>query len=108
MRKIILIVTTGVILWTCLLIGELAKQRAVINAHLPQSQTQTTEETHAFVLGSERGRLVVYRKGESEPYLTTDTFTYSLPKSDRRRLEQEGIEIEGEDKLRRVLEDYGS
>ena len=33
---------------------------------------------------------------------------YSLPKSDRRRLEQEGIEIEGEDKLRRVLEDYGS
>ena len=82
MRKIILIVTTGVILWTCLLIGELAKQRAIINAHLPQAQTQTTEETHAFVLGSERGRLVVYRKGESDPFLTTDTFTDYLTRSE--------------------------
>lgn len=108
MRKIVLIVVTGVILWSCLIVGELAKQRAVISAHLPQARTEATQETQAFVLGSEHGRLVVYRKGESDPYLTTDTFTYSLPKTDRRRLEQEGIEIEGEDKLRRVLEDYGS
>ena len=59
------------------------------------------------VMGTDKGRVVVYRAGESEPFMTTDTFVYSLPKSDKQKLEQ-GIIIEGEAALRKTLEDYCS
>ena len=45
--------------------------------------------------------------GESEPFMTTDTFTYTLPRADRNKL-GEGILIKGDRELRRTLEDYCS
>ncbi|MBR1481760.1 MAG: hypothetical protein IJ598_02195 [Ruminococcus sp.] len=105
MKKIILFSATGVILIACVITSAVAQQYAFTPPAV--AQTQQSQEDKRFVLGAERGRLVVYRQGESEPFITTETFTYTLPKPDRLRLEQ-GIEINGEAALRRTLEDYCS
>ncbi len=104
MKKLILIAVTGVILISCVIIGAAATGSAVESG---ASVSETAEEEKEFVITSEHGRLVVYRSGENEPFLTTDTFTSSLPRADKRKID-EGIEVKGEENLRRALEDYCS
>lgn len=101
-----LIFITGVILITCVIISSAFEAGNNIRQTVYHAQ-EVSETEKTFVMSSEHGRLVVYRKGEQEPFMTTDTFTYSLPKTDKRQLEQ-GIEIQGEEELRKTLEDYCS
>ena len=106
MKRIILISVTGAILIGCVLVQSAAEQRAAGNLSVSLSET-LPDSSKRFVMGTDKGRVVVYRAGESEPFMTTDTFVYSLPKSDKQKLEQ-GIIIEGEAALRKTLEDYCS
>ena len=103
-KKLILI--TGIILISCVVISSAFEANVQVSETVYQVP-EVTNVQKTFVMSSENGRLVVYRKGEQEPFMTTDTFTYSLPKTDKRQLE-EGIEIQGEEELRKTLEDYCS
>ena len=106
MKRIILISVTGAILIGCVIVSSAAQQRAAGNLTVSLSE-QLPDNSKRFVMSADKGRVVVYRAGESEPFMTTDTFIYSLPKSDKQKLEQ-GIIIEGEAALRKTLEDYCS
>lgn len=72
-----------------------------------QNVTQVDCKEDVFVLKSENNRLVVRKNGEKLPYMTTDTIVSSLPKGDIMLLEK-GIEVRGEENLRKYLEDYCS
>ncbi|HCA04549.1 MAG TPA: hypothetical protein DEO32_01485 [Ruminococcaceae bacterium] len=102
MKKAICIAATGVILISSVFIGELS---APSNASAAGASAHT--EPNKYVIKSESGRLVVYKKGADAPFMTTETFSTGLPKSDADRL-AEGVEVEGEQKLRKTLEDYCS
>lgn len=101
MKRLILI--TGLILISCTVIQTLAApQPATVSA-----AAQEKADEKRFFITEERGKIAVYRSGEAEPYLVTETVVNSLPKADRAAIRQ-GIEVRGEDKLRRLLEDYCS
>lgn len=102
MKKIIVIAAAGVILISCVLAGEAAR-----GAREAQSGAAQTASENVYVVKSEDGKLVVYRKGDSKPFMTTGTLSSGLPRSDARRLEN-GVEIEGTADLRKALEDYCS
>lgn len=58
-----------------------------------------------FILGSHNGYIALWRDGNPEP---AEVFPYcvaSLPEADQNALKQ-GIEIENEESLLRLLEDY--
>ncbi|MEE0872045.1 MAG: hypothetical protein UIH27_01065 [Ruminococcus sp.] len=98
-KKSVCIGVTGVILLICVCVSAFAAA--------PQSGEPAPEAPVKYVVKSERGRLTVYRFGESEPFMTTETFSSQLPKSDAERL-RHGVEVEGEQSLRKTLEDYCS
>lgn len=107
MKKVISL--TGVILLGCVMIS-------VFFAPQGAAQTGSTadfviEESSAneeiFLIKAENNRIIVYRQGESMPYLTTETMVSGLPESDIFRL-QKGIEVCGKENLRKALEDYCS
>lgn len=102
MKRLILI--TGMILIACTVIQALASPRP---ATAQQVAAQQEDGEKRFFLTEERGRLAVYRSGEAEPYLVTDTVVNSLPRADRAAIRQ-GVEVQGEAELRRLLEDYCS
>lgn len=104
MKKLILIAVTGVILISCMLISTAAAGSTAAGAAEISAADSAEKE---FLITSERGRLVVYRSGEDEPFLTTDTFTSSLPRQDQRKIE-DGITVRGEENLRKAIEDYCS
>ena len=58
-----------------------------------------------FLLGSHEGFIALWRSPGREPDLIFPYSIASLPRSDQLRLE-EGILIESEDALHRLLEDY--
>ena len=95
-----LVCITGIILISCLFTG-------MLFAPSSSAEIQNTVESSTVVLKSENNRIVVYKKGENSPYITTDTLTDSLPKGDVMRL-KEGIEVKGKAQLRKSLEDYCS
>lgn len=102
-----LIFTTGLILIFCVCLSS-AAERNIPAATNVEDYTVTTETQAAvYVLKSQNGRVAVFKAGESLPYITTNTLVSSLPRSDSRRLEK-GIEIDGELKLKRALEDFCS
>lgn len=105
MKKLICI--TGVILIGCVCISTLFTPSTMAETQTQNTVQQSTMQTEVFVIKSENNRIVVYRRGESSPYITTDTLTSSLPKVDIMELEK-GIEIEGTAKLKKSLEDYCS
>lgn len=72
-----------------------------------QSETVSNETKEIFIIKASGNHIVVYKKGESKPYLNTDTLIDSLPKGDIVYLEK-GIEVEGRNNLRKALEDYCS
>lgn len=100
MKKLVLI--TGLILISCTLTNALAAPAPAAPA------AQSAElEVKRFFITEERGRLAVYRSGEREPFLVTETVVSSLPRADRAAVRR-GLEVEGEDRLRKLLEDYCS
>lgn len=108
MKRLVLI--TGIILIMCMLIGVYAAPSVAVqtnNTSVQTSQSKATDKTQIFVLKAENGQLLVYKKGDSAPYLETQRNINSLPQGDILRLEK-GIEIYGESNLRKALEDYGS
>ena len=105
MKKLVAI--TGIILMACLFTGAVFGPETGAQTKKVQSAQTVYEQNDTFVLKAKNNRIVVYRKGESTPYMTTDTPVYGLPKGDIMLLE-EGIEIEGEKNLKKSLEDYCS
>ncbi len=99
-----LIAVTGVILIGCVFAGSLASPPAV--ADVSAVSAEKREEERYLVKDCE-GKIAVYRKGEQKPFMTTGTYTLSLPRSDSKKL-QKGIEVAGKAALQRVLEDYCS
>lgn len=107
MKKLTLIVITGAILISCVLISALFGGSAAENSvPEPNIQSETGDE-NKYILGSQNGRLVVFKDGEDEPFLVTDTFVSYLPKADRINLEN-GVRVTGERELKKAIEDYCS
>ena len=104
MKKLICI--TGIILIGCVCISTIYAPSTMAETYTEQTQ-HNTALNDVFIIKSENNRIVVYKKGESTPYITTDTLTSGLPKGDILQL-QEGIEVKGEAKLKKSLEDYCS
>ena len=104
--KSAVIAITGVVLIACVLISTLASDAGRRVVHAAAQQT-VSDESRRFVMGERRGRIAVWREGEEEPFMMTDTLIYSLPKADRSKLTR-GIVITGESELRKLLEDYCS
>ncbi len=102
-----LVSITGIILICCVCIGAIYTPSEAVNTEAQIVATQSGEIAEVYILKAENNRLVVYKKGEEEPFLVTDTYINSLPKGDILRL-NEGIEIEGEKKLQKSLQDYCS
>lgn len=104
-----LVCITGMILISCLLAGTFFAPSTSVEASgdTQTHQTSGAREEDIYVLKTENSYLVVYKKGEGTPYITTDTLTDSLPQGDIKRLEK-GIEIKGKTELRKAMEDYGS
>ncbi len=107
MKKLILIAVTGAILISCVLISAVLGGSAVESSPGRQLEASESEDKTVFTLSAQNGRLVVYKEGEDEPFLVTDTYVSSLPKSDRINLEN-GVEVKGERELKRAIEDYCS
>lgn len=109
MKKIVGL--TGVILIACMMITSLfapvnsaENTSATNNSSVSQS---SGNESFDYIMKAENGYIVVYKKGENEPYLTTDCRVSNLPKGDALYLEK-GIEIKGKENLMKALEDYCS
>lgn len=109
-----LIAVTAVILFGCLFIGSFSATQDVQNGteqnimyNEKETADQADEVYQVFIIKAENGRLAVYKKGDTKPYMQTDTFVKALPKGDILRLEK-GIEVTGEENLKRYLEDYCS
>ncbi len=98
---------TGIILMVCLFTGMMFAPENPQSANNTQVVKNVSVQEEVFIMKAENNRLVVYRKGETAPYMITDTFVGSLPKGDILILEH-GIEIEGEKSLKKYLEDYCS
>ena len=105
MKKIICIAATGVILIGCVLVSALSGTKQ--SEQTPAAYAQSSSGENRYIIKSEYGRLVVYRKGDETPFMTTETLSGTLPKSDAEKLRQ-GIEVEGTSNLRKTLEDYCS
>lgn len=112
MKKLVAI--TGVILFGCLFISSFsatqagqntAEQTIIYNEN--ETDEQSGEQNQVYIIKAEDGRLTVYKKGESSPYLQTGTYVQALPKGDILRLEK-GIEVTGKENLKKYLEDYCS
>ncbi|MEE1318534.1 MAG: hypothetical protein UHD05_03405 [Ruminococcus sp.] len=105
MKKLVAI--TGIMLMLCLFTGVAFSPATSAQTESVQATVNNNEQNMTFVLKAENNRITVYKKGESTPYMTTDTPVDSLPKGDIMLLEL-GIEIEGEKNLKKSLEDYCS
>lgn len=105
MKKLVLI--TGIILMVCLFTSVYASPAATVGTNVTASEENKGCENEVFVLKSENNRIVVYRCGEKTPYMTTDTLVSTLPKGDIMLLEK-GLEVKGEENLKKSLEDYCS
>ncbi len=99
MKKLILI--TGIILITCVLVSVLAAPRAAAGG------AAAADAAQGFVIKDSGGRVAVFKSGENDPFLTTETYTATLPKNDVSKLKK-GIDARDANELRRLLEDYCS
>ena len=105
MKKLVLI--TGIILMVCLFTSVYATPAATVGTQVSVTDENKGNENEVFVLKSENNYIVVYKFGENTPYMTTDTLVSTLPKGDIMLLEK-GIEVKGEDNLKKSLEDFCS
>lgn len=105
MKKLVLI--TGIILMVCLFTSVYAAPAATVGTQVSVTDENKDSENEVFVLKSENNYIVVYKFGENTPYMTTDTLVSTLPKGDIMLLEK-GIEVRGEENLKKSLEDFCS
>ena len=105
MKKLVLI--TGIILMVCLFVSVYAAPAATVGTQVSVTDENKGNENEVFVLKSENNYIVVYKFGENTPYMTTDTLVSTLPKGDIMLLEK-GIEVKGEENLKKSLEDFCS
>lgn len=106
MKRIICI--TGIILIACVITGAVVEEKDTVTAnHTQANSTSVTQSVPTYIIKAENGLVTVYRKGQSMPYITTETQVSNLPKSDINILKK-GIEVQGDDNLRKTLEDYCS
>ena len=105
MKKLVLI--TGIILMVCLFTSVYAAPAATVDTQVSVTDENKGNENEVFVLKSENNYIVVYKFGENTPYMTTDTLVSTLPKGDIMLLEK-GIEVKGEENLKKSLEDFCS
>lgn len=103
MKKLVAI--TGTVLIACLTVSTFFAPQS--SAAAPAAEAQSEVRDEIYVIKELDNRVVVYRKGESAPFMRTDTLCDSLPKGDAVYLEK-GIEVSGRENLRRALEDYCS
>ena len=105
MKKLVL--STGIILMVCLFTSVYAAPAATVGTQVSVTDENKGNENEVFVLKSENNYIVVYKFGENTPYMTTDTLVSTLPKGDIMLLEK-GIEVKGEENLKKSLEDFCS
>ena len=105
MKKLVLI--TGIILMVCLFTSVYAAPAETVGTQVSVTDENKGNENEVFVLKSENNYIVVYKFGENTPYMSTDTLVSTLPKGDIMLLEK-GIELKGEENLKKSLEDFCS
>lgn len=108
MKKLVLL--TGIILIICTVVNGLytTETFAQTEANLNQIyNTETTTSHTTYIIKSLNGVVAVYIKEKDEPYIVTETRISNLPKSDAKQIEN-GIEILGDENLRKTLEDICS
>lgn len=101
-----LICITGIILVACVCVSTLYAP-VTMAENTNQVSEKRNEKSDTFIITAENGRIVVFRKGETAPFIETDTYINNLPKGDILQIKN-GIEVQGESKLRKSLEDYCS
>src|SRR5574344_484092 len=100
------LVITVAVVFVCLMIGSFAVSvggdRGTAQAVNPtQAATQTQEK---YIVKEYNGKVAAFKFGESKPFDTTQQNVDELPQRDRELLKS-GIEVNGSDRLRRLLED---
>ncbi len=104
MKKLISI--TAICLFTCLFLS--ASFAPETSADTVRSNSNYEENTpQEYILKSENGIIVVYKKGSDIPLFSTDTACSGLPKKDQTELEK-GVSVSGYNNMKRLVEDYCS
>ena len=69
--------------------------------------TNAQPTKYLYMVSEYKGKVAVYKYGSKTPLEIYDTYTDSLPESDREYLKQ-GIEVKSEDELEDLIEDLTS
>lgn len=69
-----------------------------------QKQTESSQPMR-YIMRNHGGRLAVFEAQEDSPRLVFDVYVNTLPEYDQEIL-QEGVSVEGEDALTKLIEDY--
>lgn len=69
--------------------------------------TEQTTQYKTYVVREYDGMVAVFEKHKKSPIKITDTYVSSLPQGDRNSL-RNGIEVNSDEKLRKLLEDLCS
>lgn len=106
MKAQIAILLTAMTISAVLILGSAAKtvERAKSDA-VTRRAAMSEQDPVGFVLGECNGRLALYRENSAKPYKILDMEVYLLPEADREAL-REGIVVETEEELRKLLEDW--
>lgn len=73
----------------------------------PGPSAQGGSSAAPYILKDHEGRLAVFAAGADEPLRVYDVYTHLLPEPDVTAL-QKGIPVESEERLDRLLEDFGA
>ncbi len=76
-------------------------------AAAPAEKVESAAETPGYIVGSAEGKVAVFPPDGGDPVKMTEIELKSLPRADRSALEN-GIFVENDDELARILEDLGS
>lgn len=102
-----------IILCSAIFFATLSTIFSVNSIYFKKSKTTTTilqteniisEKYYACLVGN---YVVIYKDGQTEPYMTTDIDVRSLPETDKKMLIQ-GIILSDETAINHFLEDYGT
>ena len=103
MKKLVAI--TGLVLITCVCVGAAAQTETAPSETAAVAVGTTVPQ--GYIIRDSGGRVAVFKSGGSAPVIVTKTRTDDLPRSDARII-REGIEVQDERQLKRVLEDFCS
>ena len=80
---------------------------SITKGYFENSQVSADSPSVVFVLTAKGDRVAGYVRGETEPFIETDTAVSSLPREMQERL-REGIEYRSEKELRKAILEYCS